>query len=412
MLVTRLNNPNINLPPKNNFALSDYNASLSLTGVLQPSVGVGVDRYGTNIGGGVGLYWTDMLGNNNLTTVLQIQSYRSFRFADITALVAYLNTKSRWNWGGSISQIPYILRGYQAGYKNVNGEPAYIEQEIISREITRDVSGVVLFPFSQVMRVEFSAGFQNISFQNERTTQAVSLNTGELIVDKTEDLGNPPPLNIGTIGTALVYDNSIFGATSPILGQRFRVDVSPSFGSLNLINFLADFRKYIMPVRPFTIAARIFHLGRYGGEAEDNRIYPLSIGYPGFVRGYESNSFNSAEFISDSINTNKVYNNLYGSKMLVGNFEIRFPFFGLIGLGSGYYGFFPIETGLFFDTGVAWTNNSQAKLFGGNRNLMSSYGAVIRINLFGFAVGEVDYVHPFERQGDKWMWQFNLIQGF
>ena len=219
-------------------------------------------------------------------------------------------------------------------------------------------------------------------------------------------------LNLGTLSTALAYDNSIFGATSPLLGQRFRIEVTPTFGSLNMVNFLADYRKYIIPVRPITIAARIFHFGRYGKDAEDSRIYPLSIGYPGFVRGYNYNSFDANEFLTDSAHTTNLYNSLFGSKMLVGNLEIRFPFFGLLGLGSGYYGIFPIETGLFYDTGVAWSTGSKPALFGGGKKLISSYGATIRINLFGYAVGEVDYVHPIERQGDKWMWEFNLIQGF
>ncbi len=412
MLVANLNNPSINLPPKDNFALSDYDASLSLTGVVQPSVGVGIDRYGANVGGGVGLIWSDMLGNHNLTTFLQVQSYRSFRFTDIAALVSYVNTSSRWNWGGSISQIPYIYSGYSAGYTTIKNQQAYVEQQLIYREIIRDISGSIYYPFSQVMRAEFTAGYENISFQNEAIIQAISLNTGELIQDDTQELPHADALNIGSVSTALAYDNSIFGAASPLLGQRFRIAVTPTFGSLNMINFLTDFRKYVMPIRPITIAGRVFHFGRYGTGGEDSRLYPLSIGYPGFVRGYDDNSFDANEFLNDSVNTNNLYSNLYGSKMLVGNLEIRFPFFGLLGLGSGYYGIFPIETGLFYDTGVAWSNGSKPALFGGGKKLISSYGATIRINLFGYAVGEIDYVHPIERQGNKWIWEFNLIQGF
>ena len=412
MLVANLNNPSMNLPAKDNFDLSNYDASLSLTGVMQPSVGVGIDRYGANVGGGVGLIWSDMLGNHNLTTFLQIQSYRSFRFTDIAALVGYVNTASRWNWGGSISQIPYIYSNYGAGYTTINNEPAYIEQQIIFREIIRNISGSLYYPFSQILRAEFTAGYENISFQNEVITQAISLNTGNYLQDDAQDLPHDRALNLGTLSTALAYDNSIFGATSPLLGQRFRIEVTPTFGSLNMVNFLADYRKYIIPVRPITIAARIFHFGRYGKDAEDSRIYPLSIGYPGFVRGYNYNSFDANEFLTDSAHTTNLYNSLFGSKMLVGNLEIRFPFFGLLGLGSGYYGIFPIETGLFYDTGVAWSTGSKPALFGGGKKLISSYGATIRINLFGYAVGEVDYVHPIERQGDKWMWEFNLIQGF
>jgi hypothetical protein len=37
---------------------------------------------------------------------------------------------------------------------------------------------------------------------------------------------------------------------------------------------------------------------------------------------------------------------------------------------------------------------------------------LLRLNLFGFAVGEVDYVHPFDRPDKKWLWQFSFTEGF
>lgn len=412
LLVQNLNNPNLGTASQNNFNISDYDASLSLTGVIQPSIGVGVSNYGANIGGGVGLYWTDMLGNHNLLTAFQIQSYRSFKFTDITAVAQYLNTSSRWNWGGTISQIPYILSGYNAGYSTIQGEPVFIDQQIISKQINREVSGMIAYPFSQILRAEFYAGFQNIAFTNEAITTAVSLVTGQVIRDDVEELSHPPSLNMVSFGSALVLDNSIFGATGPLLGQRFRIEANPTFGSLNIINLLADFRKYLMPVRPFTLAGRILHLARYGSDAEDNRISPLFIGYPGLVRGYESNSFNATEFLFDSSGNNLNYNELFGSKMLIANFELRFPLFGALGIGSGFYGILPIDFGIFYDAGTAWTSSNKPKIFGGNRKLATSFGGLLRINLFGFAIAEVDYVHPFNRPGDKWLWQFNLIQGF
>ena len=68
---------------------------------------------------------------------------------------------------------------------------------------------------------------------------------------------------------ALVYDNSFFGVTSPILGQRYRFEVSPTVGALNYVGVLADFRRYFMPIRRFTFAARLLHYGRYAKDGED-----------------------------------------------------------------------------------------------------------------------------------------------
>ena len=50
--------------------------------------------------------------------------------------------------------------------------------------------------------------------------------------------------------------------------------------------------------------------------------------------------------------------------------------------------------------------------FGGGKKPISSYGLLLRLNLFGFAVGEVDYVHPFDRPDKKWLWQFSFTEGF
>src|SRR5207245_2491178 len=100
------------------------------------------------------------------------------------------------------------------------------------------------------------------------------------------------------------------------------------------VTALADYRKYVMPARPFTIAARVLHVGRYGRNAEDNRMYPLFIGYSSLVRGYDIGSFSAAECGSGNGTTCPVFDQLIGSKILVGNIELRFPPFGLLHVGA------------------------------------------------------------------------------
>jgi hypothetical protein len=41
-----------------------------------------------------------------------------------------------------------------------------------------------------------------------------------------------------------------------------------------------------------------------------------------------------------------------------------------------------------------------------------SAGAGLRMNLFGFAIAELNLVHPFERPDKNWVWELNLQQGF
>ncbi|HEY4644448.1 MAG TPA: BamA/TamA family outer membrane protein [Bacteroidota bacterium] len=409
-VLTYLDDPYLGLPQETDFSVTPYRTKLSLSGFSQPSIAAGVDRFGTYIGGGAALYWSDMLGNHNLVTGLQLQSGNGS--TDVAGIVGYMNIAHRWNWGGVVQQIPYVTGGFAAGYGIVNGEPAYIEQQIIYRQINREISGLVSYPFNDVLRTEFFLGFRNISFRGNVTTRAASLNTGLIIQDVTEDLPHPSAINLGSASAAIVYDHSFFGATSPILGQRYRIEISPTVGSLYWTTFLADYRRYEMPLRPFTIAARLVHLGRYGKDAEDSRLSPLFIGYPGLVRGYDTGSFSVDEVVSESSGGVSIFDRLEGSKLLIANLELRFPLLGVLGIGKGYYGFLPIEVATFFDAGVAWQNGHDPTFFGGDRKPVSSVGVAIRFNLLGFAVGEADFVRPLDRPGKGWFWQFNLIEGF
>ena len=91
-----------------------------------------------------------------------------------------------------------------------------------------------------MQRLEFSAGYTNISFDSELRTQAFSAITGEQLVDTKENLPAGRDINLGVGSAALVFDNSLFGATGPILGQRYRLEASPAFGSLDFVGVLRD----------------------------------------------------------------------------------------------------------------------------------------------------------------------------
>jgi outer membrane protein assembly factor BamA len=221
-------------------------------------------------------------------------------------------------------------------------------------------------------------------------------------------------LNLGEGSVAYVFDNALLGATSPVIGQRYRIDASPMIGSIRLVQALADYRRYFLPVRPFTLALRVLHYGRYGRDAQDTRLTPLFLGYEDLVRGYGYRSFDPSECRPPASDPNAcpVFDQLLGSRILVGNFELRFPLFGLLGIGHGYYGAFPIELAAFGDAGVAWNQGESPTLFGGSRPGVASAGLAARINLFGFAVAQVDWVHPFDRPQRNWLWQFTLQPGF
>ena len=82
---------------------------------------------------------------------------------------------------------------------------------------------------------------------------------------------------------ALVKDNSLFGYTSRFYGERYRFEVSPSFGGWRFTQLLADYRRYKMLIFPASLSFRAMALGRLG---RDGGNFPVFLGYPDMVRGY------------------------------------------------------------------------------------------------------------------------------
>jgi WD40 repeat protein len=406
-LQTALHDATTGLPPDSLYTVQAYRPHLSLDYVSQPSIAVGADRFGTYVGGGMAMFFSDMLGNHNVVAATQING----GFKDASALLGYENDAHRWNWGIVAQQIPYYSGGYGIATETVQGEPAYVQEVTLFRQTNREFALQTSYPVSTAARFEFSAGVDNVSFDTQIETQAIAQSDGYLIYDSVTT--GPPfsDINLATATAAFVYDNSYFGATSPLLGQRFRLEVSPAAGSLNWVTLLADYRRYVMPVRPFTIAARVMHFGRYGSGAEDARLTPLYLGYPSLVRGYDIGSFDINECPPGS-SACPAFDRLLGSRLLVGNLELRFPLLGVLGLGSGYYGALPLEAALFADGGLAYCSGDNANFCIGDNRAVYSTGAALRINVLGYAVGEIDFVKPWQRPDKGWYVEFSLTPGF
>lgn len=405
-LLGLLKNPIFGLPEEKEYEVKAYKPKLTLDYVAQPQLAIGVDRFGTYAGGGIAFFWSDMLGYHSLATMFQVTS----RIQDAAGLVGYQNSRGRLNWGGVAQRIPYVSAGYTQTIGEVFGEPAIIEQEFIFRQINYQVSAFGAYPFNQVHRFELSGGYKFIDFDREVCTRAFSMIDGREIIREKEDLGAPPGLHFGFASAALVYDSSFFGATGPILGQAYRLEISPLIGTINYYTILTDYRRYFMPVRPFTLAFRILHYGRYGKGGEDSRLYSLYIGYETLVRGYNSGSYDMDEFDAD--NDPFDFDRLVGSKLVVANIELRFPLFNVLGIGKGYYGILPTDFYAFFDTGLAWSSEDKDSFFKGRRKPVSSVGVGLRTNFFGYLILGVNFVQPLDRPNKGWYFQFSLTPGF
>jgi hypothetical protein len=404
------------LPPANQeYETTAYRGGLHLEALGQPTIALGASRYGAALGGGISAYFSDILGNQTMTTALELNSglTTNFSLKNTAAQVAYINQSNRWNWGVVGGQVPYFSGGISEFFGTVNDEPALIDQTVIVRQTERSIAGLTQYPFSRARRIEFQAGATQLTFDRIVQTQAYSLNTGQLFLDHTDEQSLGNALTLGTASAALVFDTSNFGATSPVQGTRYRLEASPTFGSIQYTSVLADYRRYLMPAPFYTIAARVMHYGRYGSGGEDSRFFPLFIGYPTLVRGYDMYSITPDECVPNAETDCPTFDRLVGSRMLVGNLEFRFPLLRpFTGAGRNMYGPLPVEVAFFADGGVAWSRGQKPEIFGGDRRGVASGGVALRVNLLGFAVGQFDFVKPFQRSSKGWMFQFSLSPGF
>jgi hypothetical protein len=359
--------------------------------------------FGTQFSGGASAYFSDMLGNQAIGVTLQA----SCQLRDIGGQLLYLNTASRWNWGVNVARTPYVY-GYGA---LTNSGAEYVFYHIA----IDNLSGILQYPFSQTRRLEFSAGYTHYGYSIQTATQSFSGRTSGL-----SDIAAPSSLGLSSASVALVGDASSFGFTSPISGSRYRIEVTPTVGSLKYNTVLMDYRKYFF-AKPFTLAFRGLHYGLYGKDAESDRLGALYLGDGSLVRGYSYDSFNASDCSSNGTgslasSTCPQFDRLVGSKLALANAELRIPLFGTSGFGLIASPLPPIEIAPFVDAGVAWTKTSgpvwDLASTSGDRTPVVSTGVASRINLFGFAVFEVYYAHPFQRPGRSGVWGFVLQPGW
>ncbi|HVP92062.1 MAG TPA: hypothetical protein VMS75_12705, partial [Terriglobales bacterium] len=363
---------------------------------------------------GISAYWSDMLGTHTIITT----AITGPQIIDTSGVVAYLNSKKRLNWGAALSRIVYPYPYYSYGTTDFGGETVLVELQDIFRIINYDVSAFASYPLSSAQRVELSGGYRYLDF-NETLYTRYYTQDGYLVYYEKSHPPTIPGFGYGYVSAGLYYDTGIFGATSPLIGQSYGLGVSPAFGGLNFTSVSVDLRKYIIPVKPFTLAFRALHLGRYGKDAEDYRMFPLYLGYWDLVRGYDYYSYYSSASTLD-------IGRLFGSKMIVANVELRFPILRLLGLGKGYFGAWPLEAYGFYDAGIAWANTFGNRYYwggttiadvkpwflNGNRKPLTSAGFGLRTNLFGMLVLGLNYVYPFQDRNVGWHFQFYISPGF
>jgi outer membrane protein assembly factor BamA len=211
-------------------------------------------------------------------------------------------------------------------------------------------------------------------------------------------------------GVALVGDTAIFGGTGPLLGSRYRFELAPAIGGLSFTSVLADYRRYFMPIRPFTLAVRLVHSGRYGGGSDDPRLLDTYVGSSSLVRGYGASRVLRSECAGGTSRCPALYE-LVGTRYAVAKLELRMPIPGVLS-SRVRYGALPMDGFVFADAGTAWGGRDRGTLGPGpGRRIIRSVGAGVRINAMGLLL-ELTTVRPLDLRNAGWSFGFNLRPGF
>ncbi|MBD3748876.1 MAG: PD40 domain-containing protein [Sphingobacteriales bacterium] len=389
--------------------------------------GISTSRFGTGLSGGIQAIFSDILSRDQIYAAAAVNG----EIYDFGAQAAYINQQSRWNWGFSLSHIPYQFSTYGQGYVQADlggGPSTYYQQAYdLIRVFEESAQAFTSYPFSKITRVEFGTGVSHYSYRIDRYSTYYDPNSFYPVYQDRRKISNAEysansgynlaPFTIYQLNTAFVGDNSNFGVASPLNGYRYRIGVEQYFGTYQYTAPTIDLRRYVR-VKPVTFAGRLYGYGRFGNT--NNNLYPLFLGYPYLIRGYESNSFyNNTGSATGSANGFSI-DQLIGNRIAVANFEVRLPFTGPEKLSVLPSKFLFSELNLFFDAGLAWNQGEtidltrkgppQIGVSGPNNTPIYdntvkvpalSAGISTRVNIFGYFVLEPYLAFPFNRTDIK-----------
>jgi hypothetical protein len=405
--------------PTDSIKTIPYRPQFKLDYLASTGVGVGVSTFGgAGLASGVQGVFSDILSRNQIFAGVAVNG----QVYDFGGQLLYIKQEGRWNFGGGISHIPYQFATYNnvpANYTANNKTVPATEQRFDLIRIFQDQANVFTsYPVSRNTRVEIGGGASRYYYRVDRYSTYYDAAGYVLDYQKnhiSNDAYNADPYNgtqlkpftIFQTSTALVGDNSFSGVAAPLEGYRYRLQAEYNFGSFQFFAPTVDVRKY-WRVNPVTFAARFYGYGRFGSS---NGLYPLYLGYPFLIRGYEAQTFYN--------NTSKTTNGftidqLSGSRIAVANFEVRLPFTGPEKLAQIKSKFLFSDLNIFFDAGLAWSQGNQVKFqqspdrigtdVGGNavynknqRVPALSTGISLRVNMFGYFVLEPYLAIPLNR---------------
>ncbi len=423
-----------------------YRPKFKLDYLASSGVGASVGRFGTGLVGGVQGIFSDILGRNQIFATLALNG----EIYDFGGQVAYVNQNNRINYGFAVAHIPYMSGTYVTSVEKDNKvseltnnqyNSRYTDGIDIIRTFEDQVQVFASYPFSRIFRFETGVGASHYSYRIDRWAQYYAANAtygpnGELSdilgVDyypydsKKKKLSKDEAeryygmsfnsFKIFQTNASFVGDNAYSGLTAPLSGFRFKFGIENNMGDYNFQALTADFREYLR-IKPVTLAGRIYSYSRFGKDQE--KLYPLFIGYPYLVRGYEASSLYRNQQLGPMDSRNPfTIDQLSGSKIAVANFEVRLPFTGPEKLAMVPSKFLLSDLNAFFDIGVAYTKDSKVAFKSkatapDERVPVMSAGLSLRVNVFGYFVIEPYFAVPFQREDVKGgVFGLNLAPGW
>ena len=316
-----------------------------------PDVLVGGVGYSNNVGvaGQSYLLLSDILGDHNIMITTGI--YGDIAESDL--LFSYINLAHRTN---------YAVTAFQS--RNDFGLFTAPDSAGFASQMYRGGSVVFSRPFDMFTRVEYGASAMFL----EREVFSQSFITSETTVDSSSvDFLVRPTV-------ALVRDNSIFGTTGPVAGQRFRLQAEGGIGQIRFATLSADYRLYVNFSRRYTLALWLLGAGSFGGNAQIFRI-----GGPYTFRGAD-------------------FGSIAGTRVFMQNTEFRFPILFML---LPTYDF--LRGVVFWDMAAGWDDEFhpitvQDTRFVRLNDLRGAYGAGARLGA-GYLILRIDVSQETDLRG-------------
>ncbi|MGH9175087.1 MAG: hypothetical protein ACRD1H_12060, partial [Vicinamibacterales bacterium] len=204
------------LPDFTTMATREYAPRLSLERIGQPYLSSGGGAFGTFVRGGGSLLFGDMLGERRFGAALQVGN----RLRDAAFEARFINQEHRWNWGAIADLEPTLRRYRRTEAIEYEGEPALFKQADYVQRMQLRAAGLLAYPFSRGLRVEFTGGVRHAAYHRDLRSQVVSVATGRLLDEDRVESSGGDRTTVAELGGALVGDTTVFGPTGPLLGSR------------------------------------------------------------------------------------------------------------------------------------------------------------------------------------------------